>query len=217
MSAITRSTEMQSPIGSRESQVGEPVWELAHLYPCQGDWTEAAYLELNTNRLVELTRGVLEFLPMPKLSHARLARHLSDRLRQHVESHQLGETWWAPVSVRLKPGVFREPDVLYLSKGRTVTDDVPDGADLVMEVVSGDSKDRRRDYAQKRTEYADAGIPEYWIVDPETETISVLALPRGATAYVTHGEFRAGRQATSVLLPGFSVDVAACFAAGKAT
>ena len=54
------------------------------------------------------------------------------------------------------------------------------------------------------------GIPEYWIVDPELGQITVLTLD-GQT-YAVHGEFKRGEQATSKLLPGFSVDVAAAFA-----
>lgn len=82
-----------------------------------------------------------------------------------------------------------------------------DGADLVMEVVS---TDRRLDYEQKRGEYAKAGIAEYWIVDSKDKKITVLRLQDGQ--YAVHGEFMAGEQATSVLLPGFIVDVNAAFA-----
>ena len=65
---------------------------------------------------------------------------------------------------------------------------------------------RRRDLKQKREEYAQAGIPEYWIVDPELGQITVLTLED--QIYVVHGEFKRGDQATSKLLPGFAVDVA---------
>ncbi|MDZ4685003.1 MAG: Uma2 family endonuclease [Planctomycetaceae bacterium] len=200
----------------RPSSRGEPVWELAELYyPRQGQWTEEEYLALGSNRLIEFSDGVLEFLTMPRLTHARVSRFISDMLRAHVEPQRLGETLWAPVSVRLREGKLREPDVLFLRNGRPTTRDVPDGADLVVEVVSHDPKDIECDYEQKRLEYAEAGIPEYWIVDPQTGTITVLTLPAGATEYAVHGEFRPGQQATSVLLPGFAVDVAACFAAGR--
>ena len=79
------------------------------------------------------------------------------------------------------------------------------GADLVMEVVSAGDEARRRDLTQKREEYAQAGIPEYWIVDPELGQITVLTLED--QIYVVHGEFKRGDRATSKLLPGFAVDV----------
>jgi Uma2 family endonuclease len=214
-SPTAKPVRQQSPRVNLPSQRGEPTWELADTFPRQGEWTEEEYLELGSNRLIEFTDGVLEFLPMPKVSHARISRWLSDLLRAHVDSHRLGETFWAPVSVRLRAGKFREPDVFFVREGRTTKDDVCEGADLVMEIVSGDVKDRRRDLKQKSIDYAQAGVPEYWIVDPETETITILTLPAGQTEYAVHGDFKPGQQATSVLLPGFAVDVAACFAAGK--
>jgi Uma2 family endonuclease len=80
-----------------------------------------------------------------------------------------------------------------------------------MEIVSSRPQDRDRDLVEKRTEYAAAGIPEYWIIDPERQTITVLTLD--GSEYRTHGEFKPGDAATSVLLPGFTVEVAPCFAA----
>lgn len=41
---------------------GEPLWEMAYLYPYQGDWSEEAYLTLETSRLIEFDDGVMEFL-----------------------------------------------------------------------------------------------------------------------------------------------------------
>jgi Uma2 family endonuclease len=52
-------------------------------------------------------------------------------------------------------------------------------------------------------------VPEYWIVNPQDETITVLTLAGGA--YVEHGLFRRGDTATSLVLPGFSVSVDAVF------
>ncbi len=195
---------------------GEPTWELAERYPRQGEWTEEEYLALDSNRLIEFTDGVLEFLPMPKPSHGLISRFLADHLRAHVNSRRLGDVFWAPISVRLRPGIMREPDVFFVTPNRIVNlDDAVDGADLVVEIVSAGGANRARDYRQKRSEYAEAGIAEYWIVDPETETITVLTLPAAANEYTEHGIFRAGESATSVLLPEFTVGVAACFAAGK--
>ena len=82
-----------------------------------------------------------------------------------------------------------------------------------MEVVSPDDGSHERDYEKKRVDYAARKIPEYWIVDPQTERIIVLVLK--GKQYRVHGEFAPEQQATSVLLDGFSVDVAEVFAAGK--
>jgi Uma2 family endonuclease len=88
-------------------------------------------------------------------------------------------------------------------------EDFWDGADLVMEVVSGD--DRRRDLETKRFEYARAGIAEYWVVDPQRKEITVLTL--AGQRYEVHGTFTPGEKAESRLLAGFQVSVADVFAA----
>jgi Uma2 family endonuclease len=79
-----------------------------------------------------------------------------------------------------------------------------------MEVVSDDPKDRRRDYEQKLLDYAEAKVAEYWIVDFERKIVVVHCLD--GDHYIIHGEFTHGQQATSILLDGFSIDVAALFA-----
>lgn len=74
---------------------------------------------------------------------------------------------------------------------------------MVVEVVSAD--DPERDTKVKRKDYAEAGIPEYWIVNPLTAAITVLALED--EIYAEQGVFHRGEQATSNLLEGFSVGV----------
>lgn len=77
----------------------------------------------------------------------------------------------------------------------------------MVEIVSPDKPER--DTVEKRRDYAEAGIPEYWIVNPSDEPMTVLTL-HGA-AYAEHGIFARGATATSMLLDGFAVDVAATF------
>jgi Uma2 family endonuclease len=92
-------------------------------------------------------------------------------------------------------------------------EDFWEGADLVMEIVSEGAESRRRDFIDKRREYAQGKIPEYWIVDPQEQRITVLRL--NGSEYIVHGEFAPGQIATSALLPGFVADVAAVFNAAK--
>jgi len=130
-----------------------------------------------------------------------------------VEEHSLGQVLTAPLPVRLWPEKYREPDIVFLSSKRMqqLTGNYPEGADLVMEVVSGSDEDRRRDLETKRKEYALAGIAEYWIIDPENHQITVLRLD--GEQYMVHGECGTGQQAASVLLDEFKVNVDAVFAA----
>ncbi len=197
---------------ARAARSAVPTWEVAYLFPTQGTWSEEEYLALHGNRLVEFSNGVLEVLPMPTTSHQLLVAYLYGLVLAFATRQDLGTALFAPLRVRLWPGKFREPDVVFLLKEHAdrIGEEFWRGADLVMEVVSSEEEDRRRDLVTKRREYARAGIPEYWIVDPREERISVLRL--AGRRYVPHGEFAPGDVATSHLLPGFAVDVAEAMA-----
>jgi Uma2 family endonuclease len=194
---------------------GDPAWEIALLFPPQGEWTEDAYLALEqrNRRLVELSDGRIEVLPMPNPVHQRIAGYLYRMLQACVAALGSGEVFFAPLPIRLWAGKYRDPDVVFLKPGR-ISDPrrQPEGADLAVEVVSEGEDDRERDLITKRREYAQAGIAEYWIVDPKAETILVLVLD--GEVYRVHGEYTRGATATSVLLPTFSIDATALFDAG---
>jgi Uma2 family endonuclease len=197
---------------------GEPAWDVALLYPMQGTWSQEEYLRLtdSSNVLIEYTAGRIEVLAMPTIEHQLILRFLMDVLRAFVEPKQLGMVLFAGTRVYLAPDKYREPDIVFnftehhAQSGKRYYQ----GADLVMEVVSDDEESRERDLNKKRLDYAEGGIPEYWIVDPQEKQITVLALE--GPSYATHGEFREGDQATSKLLAGFAVPVSAVFEAAKA-
>lgn len=208
--SIALSDQIEMPV----SKPGTPTWEMALLYPNQGDWSEQHYLQLDIGRAVEFTDGILEFLPMPKLPHQRILLFLNDCFRHFVVANSRGEVLVSPSPVRLHPGKYREPDIFVIRPEQIdASDGVPNGADLVVEIVSEGKEARERDLVTKCEEYAAAGIPEYWIVDPETTTVTVLTLDD--KEYRTHGEFQPGDKAHSVLLPGFEVEVKAIFDAGQ--
>jgi Uma2 family endonuclease len=203
---------------SREARRPQPAWDVALGFPMQGDWTEEDYLELETtfgNRMIELADGCLEVLPMPSLKHQRIVKWLLGKVDDFVVPRQLGETAMAPLPVRLFRGGIREPDIMYFEAWRVLDAEKRplDGADLVMEVPSRGRKNRERDLQIKREEYARAKIPEYWIVDPETKTITVLTL--SGKTYKVHGVFKSGEEAASKLLKGFKVAVSDVFGAGE--
>lgn len=185
------------------------------LFPPQGEWTEEEYLCLtrDTNHLVEFTEGRVEVLPMPTRSHQLIVRALVDFLRAFVEPQNLGEVLFAPLRVRTRGRKFREPDVVFMLSEHAdrAGEEYWEGADLVMEVVSSDPESRECDLDKKPIDYAAAGIPEYWIVDPHTERISVLRLT--GQQYEVHSDCGIEEQAESALLEGFSVDVTKVFGA----
>ena len=192
----------------RDSQQDEFNQVILDLLPKQGRWGVEAYLWLtdDTNRLVEFSDGVIEVLPMPTRKHQAILKFLF-RLLDVLMEQTGGTVFFAPLRLQVAPRKFREPDLMLL----LLADDPRGenrywlGADLVVEVVSADKPER--DVVAKVADYAEGGIPEYWIVNPLNESITVLRL-EGA-AYVTHGVFARGEQATSALLPAFVVEVSA--------
>jgi Uma2 family endonuclease len=182
------------------------AWEVATLLPEQGDWSEEEYLWLTnrTNHLVEFSSGYIEVLPMPTDKHLSILVHLF--LLFHSWAERIGgKALVSALRVRLKTGKYREPDIVFLLSANDPRrrNEYWEGADLVVEIVSPD--DPGRDFVTKRQEYAEVGIPEYWIIDPETDTILMLRLD--GDRYTEHGEFKRGEVATSVLLEGFAVSV----------
>jgi Uma2 family endonuclease len=178
--------------------------------PRQGEWSDEEYLILtdHENLLVELTDGFVEVLPMPTDEHQNVLQFLFLAFF-HFAQPRGGKVHFAPIRLQIRPGKFREPDLLLLV---SATDPRRQnrfwqGADLALEVVSEDKPER--DLVEKRGDYAEGRIPEYWIVNPQAETITVLQLRGDGCEEI--GIYRRGDSAPSVLLAGFSVDVAAVF------
>lgn len=185
-----------------------PAWEVALLFPAQGTWTQEEYLALtdSTNNLVEYTQGQIEVLPIPTEKHQRILEFIFLIIREVMQSIG-GRAFFSPLRLYIAPSTYREPDLLLVLDKHDPrrADSYWSGADLVLEVVSPDNPER--DWVRKRTDYAQAGIPEYWIVDPQQEQIAVLRLD--GDQYVEYGLFTRGQVATSALLPDLHVDVSA--------
>jgi Uma2 family endonuclease len=181
---------------------------LADILPSQGSWTEEQYLVFtdHTSRLIEFTDGSIEVPPMPTDRHQASLGYLYTMFLAFMAPRG-GKVRFAPLRLRVRPGKFREPDLLLLlvagdarGQNRFWT-----GADLALEIVSEDKPER--DLVEKRGDYAEGRVPEYWIVNPLTETITVLRLE--GNAYVEAGTWKRGEKAASVLLEGFHVEVSA--------
>ncbi len=176
------------------------------LLSLQGLWTEVQYLRLSdqTNHLIEFTDGVIEVLPMPTDSHQVILLFLYDLFNAFVQVLG-GKVLVAPLRVQIRPGKYREPDILLVRDSNDTRRQNAFwlGADLVVEIVSPDRPER--DIMEKPLDYAEAGIPEYWIVNPLDETVIVLDLQDDV--YSKQTIFRRGETATSTVLPGFAVRV----------
>jgi Uma2 family endonuclease len=176
----------------------------------QGTWTVEQYLRLSdrTNRLFEFTDGQLELLPVPTDKHQVIIAFLYRALFPLMEKIG-GVVLFAALRLQIREGKFREPDLMLLlnASDRRRENRYWTGADLVIEVVS--EGDAERDTVVKRRDYAEGRIPEYWIVNPLDETVTVLQL--AGVKSVEHGIFRRGDTVMSPLLSDFSISVSAIF------
>ena len=175
-----------------------------------GLWTKEQYFRLtdNTNWLIEFTDGKIEVLPMPTDKHQAISQFLL--LLLHALMKQIGGVVrYSPLRLQLNEQRYREPDLMLLLDRRDPRKQNKQwlGADLVVEIVSTDNPER--DTIVKRADYAQVGIPEYWIVNPLNETFTVLQLQ--GDEYAEHGVFRRGEAATSPLLADFSIEVGELF------
>jgi Uma2 family endonuclease len=188
-----------------------PTHEIVDLFPAQGDWTEEEYLALDTNRLIELSDGKLEVLPMPSDFHQLIIGRLAVALFAFVTAKRLGQVRFAPLRVRLGSGKFREPDLMFVAAAHDDRrgEQYWQPPDLAVEVISPD--DPRRDRVVKRREYAQAGIREYWLIDPAAATVEVQVLH--GQGYKLARTLKAGDELTSAQLPGFVLAVAELFKA----
>jgi Uma2 family endonuclease len=101
-------------------------------------------------------------------------------LRTFVEQRGLGIISGPNFQTRLRVGLRRIPDLLFVSQERAhlLQKNHLEGApDMVMEIVSPDSV--ARDYREKYLEYEQAGVREYWIVDPQSKRVDVYYLEKG--------------------------------------
>jgi len=194
----------------------EPAWPIARLFPAQGEWTEESYLSFteSLSQCCELVDGRVEVPEMPTKTHQQIVHALLTAFLGYLRLRRTGDAIAAPYRVRLRMGGFREPDITvyrrdHLDRFGERFGGVPD---LVVEVVSDDPASRIRDYEDKRREYAAAGIPEYWIVDPGAGRVLVLSLESGD--YVTAAEHRLEEPVHSRLFADFSVTISSLLPQG---
>ena len=93
--------------------LGEYEQTILELLPSQGRWTDADYLWLtdHASRLVEFTDGHIEHLPIPTDQHQSIAE-LFFLLFTNFLAPIGGKAHLAPLRLQIRPGKYREPDVL---------------------------------------------------------------------------------------------------------
>ena len=179
--------------------------------PEKDRYTYEDYRQLPEGAPYELIRGHLVMSPSPTVQHQRLVRRVSRALDDHVQhSDAGGEVLFAPMDVHLSDDTVVQPDVLYVSAARADRvgeQEITGAPDLVVEVVSPSTS--HRDVFDKKRLYETNEVREYWIVDPDSETVEVHALTDEGLSL--HGRHVETGPAASALLDGFTVDLDALF------
>jgi Uma2 family endonuclease len=153
-------------------------------------WREAQLMPENGKRY-EAIDGELYVTPAPSRRHQRISGNLFRALSQILEGAGHGWVYHAPIGVEFpetEEGV--QPDIIFVSKARSerlVREGIRGAPDLVIEILSPSTGERDRSIKKKL--YGRQGVLQYWLVDPDTESIEVWDLEsRGKppARYVDH-------------------------------
>lgn len=160
----------------------------------------------------EILDGMHVVSPAPFAPHQEVLGRLHLRMGTFVEQNPVGKLYLAPFDVLLGPHDIVQPDLVFISNqsleilNRKHAVGVPD---LLVEILSSH---KARDTVQKRARYQAAGVPEYWLVDPDARTLEVLRLDdEGVYQSAQVFDVESGGLARTPLLPGFELDVERLF------
>lgn len=173
-------------------------------------YTYDDYIKTPDDEHWELLNGELVMPPAPNIDHQRLVGSLFTRLNAFVSQSVLGEVFFAPCDVVLSEVNVVQPDLLFISteRSRIITRDNVRGApDLVIEVLSPGSVSR--DWRQKMDVYAEHGVREYWIVDPDARRAWVMTQSEGG--FDEAGNYGVSDVLQSSVLEGLELDLAELF------
>ena len=168
-------------------------------------FTYADYRNAPDDKRYELLDGDLVVVPAPKEVHQRVLINLTILLGQLVRHTGVGEIYAAPFDVVLTDTDVVQPDLLFVSNERAhiITDENVQGApDLVIEILSPSTAERDKTF--KRSLYAKHGVKEYWLVDTDAETVTVLVWD--AHHFVEIGVCGKGQTLSSPTLKGFTLN-----------
>lgn len=181
-------------------------------WPAQGHWTYADYLRLpDDGRRYEIIEGVLYVANAPSSVHQFAVLEVARQMANFVIEHNLGQIVPAPFEGHLSETSRPvQPDVFFIKAERWPATEIQffEGTpDLVVEVLSPGSV--RLDRYVKFQAYEQAGVPEYWIVNPHLRVVEVYTLSGGE--YALLGEFSGDEVIKSAVLEGLAIANSALF------
>jgi Uma2 family endonuclease len=167
--------------------------------------------EENPLMRVELLEGEIVMAAAPRPMHQYVLRNLALLLTGYVQLHHLGDVLFAPIGVRLAEDVFVQPDLLFLRRERVaavVGETYLEGSpDFVVEILSPGTAHYDRHI--KMQLYAQYGVAEYWIVDPDDQAIEVYVLD--GNSYRVAGIFLEGETVDVGMFAAANIQIDAVF------
>ncbi len=159
----------------------------------------------------QLINGELIMSPSPTYFHQTITTNILLTLGNFVKSNDLGRIVSAPLDVRLSDRDVFQPDLVFVRKERlpmTGRDKINIIPDLVIEILS--PSNAYYDLTHKKNIYCQYGVEEYWIVDPEEQTIEIMR--KDGEFYRTVSLTRSPGILQSPMFPGFSAKTEEVFA-----
>jgi Uma2 family endonuclease len=161
----------------------------------------------------ELIDGEHYVTPTPIRKHQAICANLLGMIWGYLRQHPVGRVFTAPFDVILSEFDVVEPDLLFLNNERlaaiTTSPWVKGAPSLVVEI--GSPSTRKRDATIKRRLYERVGVDEYWIVDPELDTVDVHRLIEGRYQRTMQLSLEAGDVLTTPLLPDLTLPLSTIF------
>ena len=161
----------------------------------------------NDRNRYEVLDGELSVTPAPSTRHQRISGRLYLTLAHHVLANQLGDIYAAPTDLILTPTTVVQPDLIFIGNDRRgiVTERAIEGPPtLVIEILSATT--RRTDRQTKAQIYAKHGLPHYWLIDPDQQTVEAYELAGDQYNLVVKGQN--AELFNPTLFPGLSIPLA---------
>jgi len=160
----------------------------------------------------ELIDGEHIMSPSPFTKHQRILVNLTRIMSTFLWQHRIGQMFVAPMDVVLSDTDVVEPDLLFIASEHVsiITEKHIMGVpDLVVEIISTGS--RKTDEIIKRRLYEQFGVKEYWIVDPELESVKVYRRQEAGFVRLAELSVENGGALTTPLLPGLTIPLSDIF------
>ncbi len=178
-------------------------------------YTYADYIKWKFEERVELLRGKIFKMGAPSTAHQRISMQMGSTINAYLKGKPC-EVFSAPFDVRIPRKTIEDkdiitvfqPDLCVICDPSKIDDRGCLGApDIVIEILS--PANNKKELKYKYEIYEEAGVKEYWIIDPREKSVQINLLTNGKL--IAHGYLFEEDKITSELLPGFSLDLGVLF------